>query len=458
MLRFGLVTRLALILILSLIVLQVFVVALFYADRSSATGQSASFPLPDQIAAMVKLLEQTPVAERSVILRAVNTPRFSVRVIKPADNGAPSNWQKSEAAERVLRRYLPALGERRVTVLLEPVAPSWLFPNILTFILPGSSAIYVDMTTGETLVVESQGILTVSLFGQPPGFWASILGFGIAILTILLIRREARPLRMLARAADNIDLSGRAAPLPEAPRSAPEIRRVIAAFNRLQGRIAGLIAARMAIVGGISHDLRTYATRLRLRAEAIPEETERAKAVRDIDDMIGLLDDAMLAISEGTSNHQEELVDLAEVVTYEVEDRQSAGAAVTLETRLDGAQPLVLGHSRGLRRLVANVLDNAIKYGGEARVELSARGRWLLVVVDDRGPGIPADQREAVLEPFVRLDPSRNRATGGAGLGLTIAKKVVETHHGRLVLSDAPNSGARVIIALPAFSAASHAT
>jgi len=452
MLRFGFVTRLALIFIFSLIVLQVFVVALFYADRSSATGDAVRLPLPDQIAAMVELIELTPGDDRGVILRAINTPRFNVRVIHTAEGSGPANWQKSEAAERVLRRYLPALGSRRVTVLLEPVAPSWLFPNILTFILPGSSAIYVDMKTGETLVVESQGILTVSLFGQPPGFWASILGFGIAVLTILLIRREARPLRMLARAADNIDLSGKAAPLPEAPRSAPEIRRVIAAFNRLQGRIAGLIAARMAIVGGISHDLRTYATRLRLRAEAIPEEAERAKAVRDIDDMIGLLDDALLAISEGASNHQDELVDLAEVVTYEVEDRQSAGADVTLSRSLNGAQPLVLGNARGVRRLVGNVLDNAIKYGGTARVELSARGRWLLVVVDDSGPGIPADQREAVLEPFVRLDPSRNRATGGAGLGLTIAKKVVETHHGRLVLSDAPDGGARVIIALPVFT------
>jgi len=115
---------------------------------------------------------------------------------------------------------------------------------------------------------------------------------------------------------------------------------------------------------------------------------------------------------------------------------------------------LVLGHARGLRRLVANVLDNAIKYGGKARVALSARGRWLLVVVDDDGPGIPAEQREAVLEPFVRLDPSRNRATGGAGLGLTIAKKVVDTHHGRLVLSDVPEGGARVLIALPGLNRA----
>jgi len=452
MLRFGFVTRLALIFIASLIVLQVFVVALFYADRGQATGEGFRLPLPDQVAAMVQLIENGPKAQRDLILRSVNTPRFSVRVTETADESAPGSWQKSAMAERILRRYLGALGERRVTVLLEPVAPSWLFPNILTFILPGSSAIYVDMTTGETLVVESQGILTVSLFGQPPGFWASILGFGIAILTILLIRREARPLRMLARAADNIDLSGEATALPDAPGSAPEIRRVIAAFNRLQGRIAGLIAARMAIVGGISHDLRTYATRLRLRAEAIPAESERAKAVRDIDDMIGMLDDAMLAISEGASNHQEELVDLGEVVAYEVEDRQGARADVALETCLNGTQPLVLGHARGLRRLVANVLDNALKYGGNARIELSARGRWLLVTVDDNGPGIPQAQREAVLEPFVRLDPSRNRQTGGAGLGLTIAKKVVDTHHGRLVLTDAPGGGTRVIIALPAFT------
>ncbi len=452
MLRFGFVTRLALIFIFSLIVLQVFIVAMFYADRGQATGESTRLPLPDQIAAMVELLENAPPESRELILRAANTPRFSVRVTDGTSSAHLATWQQSAAAERVLRRYLVALGSRRVTVLIEPVGPSWLFPRVMAFILPASSAIHVDMKTGETLVVESQGILAVSLFGQPPGFWASVFGFGIAVLTILLIRREARPLRMLARAADNIDLSGKAAPLPEAPGSAPEIRRVIAAFNRLQGRIAGLIAARMAIVGGISHDLRTYATRLRLRAEAIPDETERAKAVRDIDDMIGLLDDALLAISEGASNHQDELVDLAEVVTYEVEDRQSAGADVTLSRSLNSAQPLVLGNARGVRRLVGNVLDNAIKYGGTARVELSARGRWLLVVVDDSGPGIPADQREAVLEPFVRLDPSRNRATGGAGLGLTIAKKVVETHHGRLVLTDAPDGGARVIIALPAFS------
>ncbi len=452
MLRFGFVTRLALIFILSLIVLQIFVVALFYADRGQATGENFRLPLPDQVAAMVELLESAPEERRDLILRSVNTPRFSVRVVAEAEEAAPRNWQKSELAERILRRYLIALGSRQVTVLLETAGPSWLFPRTLAFILPAASAIYIELKTGEVLVVESQNVLSIALLGQPPGFWASVVGFGIAILTILLIRREARPLRMLARAADNIDLSGKAQPLPDAPGSASEIRRVIAAFNRLQGRIASLIAARMAIVGGISHDLRTYATRLRLRAEAIPEEAERAKAVRDIDDMIGLLDDAMLAISEGTSNHQEELVDLAEIVTCEVEDRQSAGSPVTLDTSLNDAQPLVLGHSRGLRRLVANVVDNAIKYGGEARVDLSARGRWLLVVVDDRGPGIPADQREAVLEPFVRLDPSRNRATGGAGLGLTIAKKVVETHQGRLVLTDAPGGGARVLIALPAFS------
>jgi len=452
MLRFGFVTRLALIFIFSLIFLQVVVVAMFYADRAQTTGESTRLPLPDQVAAMVELIENAPRESRELILRSINTPRFSVRLTDGTMPAHLATWQQSAAAERILRRYLVALGSRQVTVLIEPVGPSWLFPRVMAFILPAASAIHVDMKTGETLVVESQGILSVSLLGQPPGLWASVLGFGIAVLTILLIRREARPLRMLARAADNIDLSGKAKPLPEAPRSAPEIRRVIAAFNRLQGRIAGLIAARMAIVGGISHDLRTYATRLRLRAEAIPDEAERAKAVRDIDDMIGLLDDALLAISEGASNHQEELVDLGEIVKAEIEDRQSAGADVSLTQSLNGGQPLVLGHARGVRRLVGNVLDNAIKYGGQARVELSARGRWLLVVVDDAGPGIPVDQREAVLEPFVRLDPSRSRATGGAGLGLTIAKKVVETHHGRLVLSDAPDGGARVIIALPAFS------
>src|SRR5262249_42624443 len=148
----------------------------------------------------------------------------------------------------------------------------------------------------------------------------------------------------------------------------------------------------------------------------------------------------------------EELVELDEVVNAEVEDRRAVGATIDLRTGPGVAGATVLGDRLALRRIVSNLADNALKYGHAAHVSVELEARTLVVTVDDEGAGIPSDVRDILLEPFVRLDGSRNRGTGGAGLGLAIVRNLVEAHRGTVAIGDAPTRGARVSVKLPAFA------
>jgi len=269
----------------------------------------------------------------------------------------------------------------------------------------------------------------------------------------LVMQRETRPLARLAAAVDRVDLSADPPALPQARRSAPEIRAVISAFNRLQQRLGEMLRARMTLIGGIAHDVRTFATRLRLRVEQIPDPAEQQRAIADIDDMIRLLDDALLSSRAGAGGLSQEMVEIAALVRTEVDDRRAQGDTVEVVAEQDCRDVVVLGDRLALRRVIANLLDNAIKYGRVAHVGLGLGRDTVVVSVDDDGPGIPAGRRQAMLEPFNRLETSRNRATGGAGLGLAVARSLVEAHGGSIEIATAPSGGARVSVELPVFRA-----
>lgn len=452
MIRLGFTARLIAIFATSLVALQLLAVVAYVMQRSRATEGSLRLPLPDQAAALVELLEAMPKEQWPTLLRAANSTDLSVRISDvPPDDREPA-WHEAPVVDFILRRYISVLGDREVRVRVEPSSEELAGPlKALAWVSPGAVEIEVRLETGETLIVSAGGMLSLSVLGLPPGFWAGVLGLGVAALALILLRREARPLRELAAAVDQAPVGEDAHVISDAPRSAPEIRALIGAFNRLTERIASLLRARMALVGGISHDLRTYVTRLRLRIDLIPEGTEKEKAIRDLDDMTQLLDDALTAFKAGSVAREEELVDLAEILVREAEDRRLAGACVSLDLPEPVRTAQVLGDALALRRCVANLIDNAVQYGREARVSAALRDKRVLVLIDDRGPGIRTDDRETVMEPFVRLEASRNRRTGGAGLGLAIARGVAEAHGGRLILSDAPGGGTRAIIALPVF-------
>ena len=222
------------------------------------------------------------------------------------------------------------------------------------------------------------------------------------------------------------------------------------AFGRLQDRLAELIQARMALIGGIAHDVRTFATRLRLRVDQIPDDAERQRAVVDISDMIRLLDDALVASRAGAGELPQELIAFDEVVRAEIDDRRNQHAPVRLDRAGESGELLLLGDRLALRRIIANLIDNALKYGRVADVVLRTEAAHAVLIVDDEGPGIPPDKRNAMLEPFTRMDMSRNRSTGGAGLGLAVVRTLVEAHGGSIEIADAP-SGARIIVRLPLF-------
>jgi signal transduction histidine kinase len=455
MIRLGFAARLFIIFVTSLVALQVLAVAAFYLQRSRDTDTELRMPLPDQAAALVELLERMPRSQWPLVLRATSSTDLRVRIASRPPEGREAAWYEAPVVELILRRYLAALGGREVRVRVEASSELLSGPmQALAWASPGAVEIEVGLNNGETLVVATGGILHLTMLGLPPGFWAGVLGFAVAVVTVLMVRREARPLRNLAQAVDRMTLPGKADPIPDVPRGAPEFRALVAAFNRLSERIAQLLKARMALIGGISHDLRTYATRLRLRAELIGDAGERANAIHDLDDMKRLLDDSLLAIEAGAPVRAQELVEIAPILAREAEDRQRVGATVSLTMAAAARGAQLIGDALALRRLFANVTDNAVTYGGEARIGADVEGDDVVVAIDDNGPGIRAEQREMVFEPFVRLEESRNRRTGGAGLGLAIARNVAETHGGSLTLETAPGGGTRAVIRLPLFQAA----
>jgi signal transduction histidine kinase len=453
MIRFRFGTRLLLIVLSGLVALQILGVAFYMLQRSRDTEAGLRLPLPDQAAALAELLERTPKEQWPLLLRAANGAALRVRILdQPAAKSEQQEWYEAPVAELVLRRYMTALRGRDVRVHVDPSSELFAGPmKAFSWLSPGAVQIEVGLNTGDTLAVAAKGGVSFNILGIPPGFWAGILGVAIAAATIFMLRREARPLRDLVEAVDDFDPSDDGQAIPDAPHSAPEIRALIAAFNRLGDRVAGLLKARMALVGGISHDLRTYATRLRLRTELIQDAGERSKATQDLDDMSRLLEDSLLAIEAGAPAHKEELIDVGPILEREATDRQLAGAYVSLSFAGAARETQILGDAIALRRLFANVTDNAIAYGREARISAEIQADRLVVTTDDNGPGIDAELREIVLEPFVRLEVSRNRNTGGAGLGLAIARKVAEAHGGRLRLDEAPGGGTRAIIELPLF-------
>jgi signal transduction histidine kinase len=301
------------------------------------------------------------------------------------------------------------------------------------------------------LIIDARRPLPVTRLGLPLGFGAGLLGTLIALIALIIMHRETRPLVRLAAAVDRMDLDGQPVPLPQARTSAPEIKALVGAFDRLQTRLSQLVRARMAMLGGISHDVRTFATRLRLRVGDIPDPIQRDRAAKDIADMIRLLDDALLASRVGAGELAQELVEFDAIVRAEVEDRRAANAAIDLYVDPGAVGATVLGDRLALRRIVSNLVDNALKYGRAAHVVLTTVEQEIVLFVDDEGGGIPPDLRAILLEPFVRLETSRNRQTGGAGLGLAVVRSLVEGHGGVIAIDDAPTGGARFTVQLPVF-------
>lgn len=271
----------------------------------------------------------------------------------------------------------------------------------------------------------------------------SLMAGGIAVVAMLLIRTLVAPLGALAKAADAI---GRGPGIRVAERGPDEVRHVAQAFNAMQSRIGRLIADRTQALAAVSHDLRTPITRLRLRAGFIADSDVQAAMDADLDEMEAMIDATLAYLRGDVEPEEPRATDLAALLATLVDDAADAGrpASFTGPRHLDlPVRPLAV------KRAFANLIDNALTYGGAARVLLRDANTSVAVQIDDDGPGIPNDDLERVFAPFERLDGSRNRRTGGVGLGLSIVRQAIGREGGTITLSNRVEGGLRAEVVIP---------
>jgi signal transduction histidine kinase len=268
----------------------------------------------------------------------------------------------------------------------------------------------------------------------------------LAILVIALYavaRNITRPLSALARAADNVGREARPPQLPE--RGARELRRAARAFNTMQDRLYRYLDSRSRVLAAMSHDLKTPLTRLRLQVETLDDAALQERMVKELTEMEGMVREA-LALFRGLDDGEPAVpLDLNALLAALCAQFTESGAAVTVEGR---ALAPVTGKAQALKRCLTNLVSNAVKFGGRATLIVEDDGE-LAIRVRDAGPGLPPAELERVFEPFYRLESSRNRDSGGTGLGLTIARDIAQAHGGTLTLSNRPEGGLEALLVLP---------
>jgi signal transduction histidine kinase len=253
-----------------------------------------------------------------------------------------------------------------------------------------------------------------------------------------IARRLARPLRDLTRAAE--DFRGHAPAQPVTPRGPADLRRAVEAFNAMNRRTLALLDEKDRMLGAIGHDLRTPLASLRIRAENMGPEEERERLAATVDEMAATLEDILTLARTGRAREPVRPVDLAALADAVVEEFRELGRPAVFA---ESPRAVLAVQPNLLRRALRKLVDNALSYAGGAVVSVEDRTGEIEIRVEDEGPGIPADRLEEVLDPFRRLENSRNRESGGAGLGLAIASAVAQAHGGTLRLTNRAEGGLR---------------
>jgi two-component system OmpR family sensor kinase len=259
----------------------------------------------------------------------------------------------------------------------------------------------------------------------------------------VLARWLSRPIRQFGKAAERLGRNPRATPLSlDGP---AEIHGAAQAFNEMTERISRYVDDRMGMMAAIAHDLRTPLTRLSFRLERAPDDI-RGKGEADIAEMMGMLAAVLAFVQSTQSDRPRRQQELRSLLTSIADDQADMGRDVTVE---EGPDIVLIGDDQGLRSLFTNLVENAVAYGGNASIRLRRQGGEAIVEVEDEGPGLPAEELERVFEPFYRAEPSRNRATGGIGLGLALVRSVAVAHGGYALLENRLGRGLQARIALP---------
>jgi signal transduction histidine kinase len=341
----------------------------------------------------------------------------------------------------------PVNGVRVTTIpgeIKSPLATAAIRASDPDVLIPAWLHISVQGSDGTWIKVDPIGFTDNAVGSSLP--LAPLLAGGliIVLVSMLIARRIIAPLDRLVVAAERIGNARE--PVHVATEGLQEFASVARAFEDMQQRLLRFVEDRTRILAAISHDLRSSLTRLRLVAEQCPGETDRAALSSEIDDMQSMVESTLAFASGEAQLAPNRPTDVAALLISLVDEATDAGKACTYQ----GPDHIeTMGHPVSLKRAFWNVIDNALKYGQSAHVALAVERDAVAITIDDRGPGIPEASRDDVFAPFRRLDPARGHETPGAGLGLTIARDVIQSHGGTITLADKDDGGLRVIISLP---------
>jgi signal transduction histidine kinase len=470
--------RLVAVLAGGLLVAQLLSAAISLAERETLLVTSGGMQQAQRIADVVQLLESMDAAERERIVAVLNVPPL---VLSLHDAPAPATEATDEAARaaRPARMYLAMLqrllGEGRdlrveFATAEAPAAArargpgrgpgpgmpaaGMMGPGMMHGGMmgpghgwaQGSVVLRTQVQLSDGRWARFDGAAPAAPQGVP---WRLAVQLGVLLVAVLLlsylaVRWVTRPLHVLAAAADEL---GRDLHRPALPETGPlEIRRAAHAFNTMQSRLARYVDDRTRILAAMSHDLKTPLTRMRLRAELLDDDEARERFEADLAEMQAMVQQTLDFMRGLGGGEAPRALDLDALVAALRSGQQAMGRDVSVSGHLRAP---FTGVESLLKRCLGNLVDNAVLYGGRAEILVEDGDQAITLRVRDNGPGLPEDQLEQVFEPFYRLEASRNRATGGTGLGLTIARNIAQTHGGDIVLRNRIEGGLEAVLSLP---------
>ncbi|HET9388251.1 MAG TPA: ATP-binding protein [Steroidobacteraceae bacterium] len=421
-------TRLTLILFTGLLLAHLLSFWLVFSERTQASMRMMLRFTSKDVASSVAILDRLPPQERSSWLAKLDRRNYHYGLESISDS-APID---SRTVPPIAGAIIAALG------------PGYASTASAKIISAHHVLLQLHLHDGAPLSVD------LSYSPAPlPAWLPPLLAMQFAALGVLCwfaVRQATRPLAQLARAADALGRDGRGEALAE---DGPlEVARAARAFNSMQRRISDYLSERMQLLAAISHDLQTPITRMRLRADLMDDAPLREKFLGDLDAMQLLVQEGIAYARDGQGITEPlRLTDMNALLDSVVCDYSDAGNMVRLSGHCDKPVPT---RPQTLRRIITNLLDNALKFGSEPELLFAIEGEdRVAIIVRDTGPGIPHAQMGAVLQPFYRIEGSRNRETGGTGLGLAIAQQLTQLLHGTISMQNRNGGGLEVRVSLP---------
>ena len=426
----GLYTRALLIIIIPMVLLQTVVAYVFMERHWQAVTARLSAALTQDIAAIIDVYERYPQDSEGRIIAQIADQKLSLDVDFFPIEPLPPPLQKP---------FFDILDETLSIELRTRIKrPFWLDTvgrsNLVEI------RIQLENTVMRVVARRSQTYASNSHIFLA---WMAGSSFVLIGVAVILLRNQIRPILKLADAAEAF---GKGRDVQFRPRGAREVRRAGIAFLEMKNRIERSIEQRTTMLNGVSHDLRTILTRFRLTLAFLDEVPEVEDMKRDIEEMSRMLE-AYLAFARGDAAETASPTDIRALLEIFKFDAERTGHFTSLDIEGD---PVVSVRPEAFKRLLGNLVANAARYGDRIEIRAVHDERYLTVIVDDDGPGIPAEMREEVFKPFLRLDASRNQDHAGTGLGLAIARDIARGHGGDVVLEDSPLGGLRARVKVPA--------